>query len=119
MIIIEHIYHDLVRVKVTGPIEEGDFKRITSQVDALIHEKGNVRLLIDGKMFKGWKSFKAFKEHFNFAKNHHQKVKKIALIAGHFWQHWIAAIARFFVNPEIRVFTAEQVEDALRWVTEE
>jgi len=118
MITIENINYDLVHLKVTDPINVGDFKGIAPQIDALIKEKGTIRLLVDGRAFKGWKNIKAFKEHFSFVKNHHSKVKKIALIIGHPWQQCLVVFSRLFVHPKIKVFKADRFEEALKWVTE-
>lgn len=118
MIIIENINYDLVRLKVTAPISVGDFNSVAPQIDALIKEKSTIRLLVDGRSFKGWENTKAFKEHIGFVKNHHLKVKKIAIIARHWWQYCFVGIFRLFVHPKIRIFNANQFEDALRWVTE-
>jgi hypothetical protein len=51
-----------------------------------------------------------------FVKDHKSKVRRIALIAGHDWQHWIAVIVNVFVHPEIKAFGSEQEDAARRWL---
>jgi hypothetical protein len=45
----------------------------------------------------------ATKRHFTFVRNHQAKIARIALIAGHMWQHWVTGVAGVFVHPYIKV----------------
>jgi energy-converting hydrogenase Eha subunit G len=49
-------------------------------------------------------------------KSHHKNVERLAVVAGHMWQHWLAALAQVFVHPKIKVFDKDQIEDAREWL---
>jgi len=119
MIVIESITSNVIKFRITDSLKVGDFSSFAPRIDALIQEKGTIRLLLDGTLFKGWENIEAAQEHFTFIKNHHTKVEKIALIAGHTWQHWLAAFANLFIQPDIKVFDAKDTSAALKWITED
>ncbi len=58
----------------------------------------------------------AFEQHMGFVKTHHQKVERVALIAGHAWQHWVAGTIKLFVHPEIRIYDKTQETEARQWI---
>lgn len=79
------------------------------------HIDGNIiKIKVDSS--KEWEDFSGAKEHLEFVKTHHQKVEKIAFVAGHMWQHWVAAMASIFVHPKIKVFEKSKLEDAESWI---
>jgi trans-2-enoyl-CoA reductase len=43
-------------------------------------------------------------------------IRRIAVLAGHDWQQWIAAIVNIFVHPEIKAFGKKQEEAARQWL---
>lgn len=56
----------------------------------------------------------AIEEHAAFVKSHQKDVDRIAIIAGHEWQHWLVGALKVFLHPEIRIFDAEI--EALNWI---
>ncbi len=72
--------------------------------------------MVDASRFEGWDNFDAAEQHFGFVKGHHEKVERLAIVAGHMWQHWLAALARVFVHPHIKVFDKNQVGEARKWL---
>ena len=72
-----------------------DLRQITPQVDTIISSvRQDIRLLTDVSGFNGWENIAAFENHAGFVKNRQQKVERIAVIAGHDWQHWLIAAVR-------------------------
>jgi hypothetical protein len=80
--------------KVTSPttLKADDFAGIAPQIDELIRQQGQIRLLIDATAMQGWEDVEALKKHILFVKDHQSKIRRIALLAGHDWQHWIAVV---------------------------
>lgn len=116
MIKIQNESRNLIEVSVTGPLHAEDFREFGKQADALIKKHGNVRVLIDASGFDGWDDFDAAKHHFSFVKTHHEKVERLAVVAGYMWQHWLAGLAQVFIHPKIKVFDKGQIEDARTWL---
>jgi hypothetical protein len=119
MITFEPIKNNEVRVIIPEKIQTGDFVQLAPQADAFIREHGTIRLLVDARKFNGWEDMKAFDKHMYFVKTHQKKVERIAIIAGHVWQHWLAGILKIFVHPQVAVFDADEAADAGRWLSEE
>jgi len=118
MLTIKHDRGNLVEVAVTGTMKSEDFKEFGEKADAVIKEYGDIRVLIDASGFNGWDNLDAAEHHFSFVKKHHEKVERLAIVAGHTWQHWLAAMVRVFVHPEVKIFDKDQVEEARKWVKE-
>ena len=65
----------------TGPLQKEDFARIAGIVDPHIEAKGDLAgLVLDIKAFPGWESLGAMAAHLKFVREHHKKVKKIAIV---------------------------------------
>lgn len=116
MLTIKHDRGNLAELTVTGTLKSEDFKGLAKKAEALIQEHGNVRVLIDASGFDGWDNLAVAEEHFGFVKEHHEKVERLAIIAGHMWQHWLAALAHVFVHPKMKVFNKGQAEEAKAWI---
>jgi SpoIIAA-like len=114
MITIEKTVGNLIKIKVPEHLHAGDFTAFASQADALIAQHREVRLLLDARQFQGWENLEVAEEHFRFVKVHQNYVKRIAIVAGHRWQHCLAGIANTFMHPDIRVFDNESAAEV--WI---
>jgi len=108
MITIEPISARALKITVPEKVKADDFQQLASQIYPLSRQQGKIRLLIDASNFSGWENIAAFERHIGFVKNHHRKVERISVIAGHDWQHWVIRTIRLFVHPEVRVYDKGQ-----------
>ncbi len=116
MIKTDIIAANAVRLTALEKLKADDFRQIAPQIDSLIHRYGKIRLLIDASAFDGWENVAAFEHHAGFIKDHQKKVERIAVIAGHEWQHWLIGAIRIFLHPEVRAFDKSHESEALQWV---
>ena len=116
MIKTEVISANALRIIAPDKLKTEDFRQIAPQIDSLISQYGKIRLLIDASGFNGWENIAAFENHARFIKNHQKKVERIAVIAGHDWQHWLVSAVRMFLYPEIRAYDKSHESEALRWI---
>ena len=116
MIQIETLSPDALKVTPPAKLKADDFASIAPQIDELIRQHGQIRLLIDATALHGWENAEALEKHILFVKDHQSKVRRIAIIAGHDWQHWIAAVVNLFVHPEIKAFSRDQEAAARQWL---
>ena len=79
-------------LKIVAPetLHAEDFLALAPQVDAIIKDFGEIRLLIDASRLEGWDSLAAIEKHAGFVKAHQEKVSRVAVIARRDWQHWLA-----------------------------
>lgn len=116
MLKIEHHTSNLLELTIADKLDKDDFETLATQADALITQYGTLRILINASAFNGWHDLRAVETHFGFVKNHHQKVERLAIIAGHQWQHWLASAIKLFLHPEIKVFNKDETTQARSWI---
>ena len=87
MLTVKHDTGNLVEITIMEKLRLEDFKDFEEKVDVLIKEHGNIRVLIDASGFDGWENLDAAEHHFSFVKGHHEKIKNLAVVAGHMWRH--------------------------------
>jgi hypothetical protein len=116
MIKTEVISANALKITVPEKLKAEDVREIAPQIDALLSEHGQIRLLIDASGFSGWENVATFETHAKFIKSHHQRVERIAVIVAHDWQHWLIGAVRVFVHPEVRAFDKSHESEALRWI---
>lgn len=116
MIKVERIADGVLKVVAPTKLQSGDFAELARQIEPIIRQKGQLRLLIDASHLAGWKDLPALEEHAAFVKSHHEKVERIAVIAAHQWQRWLISAIKVFLHPEVRAFENGQEAEALRWL---
>ena len=107
----------VVNLQPEGPLEEKDFAQLTSAVDDLIAAEGDLAgLIIETESFPGWQSLGAMVKHIQFVKNHHRKIKKIALVTNTQLAYIAENIMSHFIAAEIKKFPAGNHEAAKDWI---
>ena len=100
-----------------GALDKKDFQAASSTIDPFIESSGELKgLIIHTESFPGWDSFAAFVSHLKFVKNHHQKIKRIALATDSVVGSLLETLASHFVDAQIRHFTYAELEQARQWV---
>lgn len=103
-----------------GPLTAADFAAAAALADPWIEQQGKLGgLLIHAKAFPGWENFAALVAHLRFAREHHARVKRIAIASDGALGAVGAALARHFVAAEIRSFDHSQRVAALAWLMSE
>lgn len=107
---------NLIEVTIKNTLKADDVMVLSDKADKLIEGYGSIRVLINATDFNGWENADAAEKHFSFVKEHHTKVERLAIVTGHMWQHWIAALAKVFMHPDIKVFDKTQLNEAESWL---
>jgi hypothetical protein len=116
MIKTELLSGNTMRITAPEKLKADDLRQIAPQIDSLIGQYGQIRLLIDASEFNGWENIAAFEKHAGFIKDHNQKIERIAVIAAHDWQHWLIGAVRIFLHPEVRTYDKSHESEALQWL---
>src|SRR3954463_13545675 len=103
----------------TGALKKEDFAALGKTVDPHIEAKGGLAgIILDVAAFPGWESIGAMAAHFRFVREHHRKVKRIAIVTDAKIGALGEKLASHFVAATIKHFPAGQIAAAEQWITE-
>jgi hypothetical protein len=92
-----------------------DFAQLATTVDPYIEAHGDLAgILIEVSAFPGWDSLGAMAAHFRFVRDHHKRIRKIAVVTDAALGTVAEKLASHFVSATIRHFPAGQREAAQR-----
>ncbi len=98
-------------------LKKEDFEVLAKAVDPHIEATGSLNgIILELAQFPGWESLGAMAAHFRFVREHHKKVKKIAIVTDAKIGEIAPKLASHFVSAEIKHFPAGHVKDAERWI---
>jgi len=107
----------IVIIEPSGALEQSDFEKLTKEIDEYINASGVVNgIIIHTKAFPGWEGFSAFQHHMKFVKDHHRKIKRVAVVTDSRIGSIVPSIAKHFVSAGIKHFQYEEIESALQWI---
>jgi SpoIIAA-like len=110
--------HSTVLVHLRSALDKSDFSELASAVDPQIEATGDLAgLIIDAPEFPGWDSFGTMVTHFRFVRDHHKRVKKVAIVTNSHIGDVAEHLASHFVSAEIRHFPGGQLEQARQWIS--
>ena len=94
-----------------------DFVELARSVDPHIEKTGGLAgLLVEVDAFPGWESLGAMAAHIRFVRDHHRRVKKVALVTDSSIGNIAERLASHFVAAEIKHFPAAQRAAAEKWI---
>jgi tRNA U38,U39,U40 pseudouridine synthase TruA len=73
-------------------------------------------IIIHTKAFPGWEDFSAFQHHMKFVKDHHRRIRRVAVVTDSKLGSIVPNIARHFVSADIKHFEYEDMESAKTWI---
>lgn len=106
-------------LEIHGPLSSENIDALSHVVDDYLgtHEflKG---IVIHSKNFPGWEDCGSAMSHFRFVRDHHKKVKKVALAADGVVPEVGPALAQHFLSAEVKHFDSKALKEANSWVRE-
>lgn len=109
----------IVILEPSGALQKSDFEKLAKDIDAHIEKHGDVNgLIIRAKEFPGWENFGAFSSHLSFVKEHHKKIRRVAIVTDSTLMTVIPNLAKHFVSAEVKHFDYDDMEAAQSWVSE-
>ena len=107
----------IVVVEPTGPLEQSDFEKLASEIDAFSANRGRLNgLIIHTKSFPGWDDFNAFLHHMKFVKEHHKDIQRVAIVTDSKMGAIGPGLVTHFVSAHIKRFEYDNIEEAHRWI---
>ena len=99
-----------------GPLRSADFDRLRAKADGWIRVHGRLEgLVVHAREFPGWKDLDAFVDHLRFVRDHHRKVRRIAIATDAGFARWVSLVAKRFVDADLRTYPYDAVDAAVRW----
>ncbi|MFT7670601.1 MAG: hypothetical protein ACI8X5_003311 [Planctomycetota bacterium] len=110
---------NLVAINFHGKITHEEFGALEPMIEAQIEKDGGeIRLLLDLMDFDGYEDLHALWEHFVIVKNHHQAVKRIAILGHADWERRVAELASRFSIADVGFYADGDVAAALDWLVQ-
>ena len=118
---IDHSFdatQSILHLRPKAALTKEDFAQIASEVDPQIEKTGALAgIIIEVAAFPGWDSLGAMAAHLRFVRDHHRKVKKIAVVTDAKLGAVAEKLASHFVAATIKHFPAGQADAARKWIT--
>jgi hypothetical protein len=120
------IKHELLRdrgiliLKPEGALRAEDFTVLAGAVDPYLEQHGELKgLMIEAPSFPGWDSFAALLSHLRFVRDHHRRIRRVAVVSDSAFLTVAPKIASHFVSAQLRTFDAADRAAALAWIEAE
>ncbi len=106
----------ILTLQPNGSLTAEDFAKVTAAVDPFIESHGNLKaVVIESAHFPGWENFGALASHLRFVRNHHNHVRKIAIVTDSPLGATMEHLGSHFIGAGVRHFPAGQSADAQAW----
>jgi len=119
---LEHHLDDekkVLTVEINAPLSAHKFEVLSSMVDPWIEKHGNLNgLVIHAKEFPGWENLGSLFRHIEFVKNHHRKVRHVALAVDGKLAELAPELAKHFVEAKIKHFGFNELPMAQKWAAD-
>jgi hypothetical protein len=117
---IEHdldTVHSILYVRPQSALAADDFAKLASTVDPHIEATGHLAgIVIETPSFPGWEGLGAMAAHLRFVRDHHRRVRKIAVVTDSPLGSVAEHLASHFVSAEIKHFPSGKTEAAKQWI---
>lgn len=118
--VIEHTLDresGILYVHPTAALAEDDFAELAKTVDPYIQATGDLAgLIVETPSFPGWDSLGAMAAHFRFVRDHHKRIRKVAVVTDAVLGDVAEKLASHFVAATIKHFPSGDVAAARRWI---
>jgi hypothetical protein len=105
-------------VEPAGPLRAEDFDALALIVDPWIEAHGELRgLVVHAREFPGWENLGSLWRHLRFVRDHHRRVRRVALCAGGTLAALGPGLAEHFVAAELRHFGYDDLDRAIAWAS--
>lgn len=111
--------HSILYVRPMSALDQDDFVKLAHAVDPYIETTGKLAgLIIEIPRFPGWDNLSAVAAHFRFVRDHHRRIKKIAVVTDSSFGNVAEHLSPHFVAAQIKRFPSGSIEAARQWILE-
>lgn len=110
----------VIVVEINEALRAQDFDALAVTADNWIHAQGVLNgLVIHAHHFPGWENLRGLIRHVRFVRDHHRKIKRVALVSDAKLASLAPQIGEHFVEAELKHFGYDELNAALDWVRNE
>ena len=107
----------VVAYRLTGKLQDDDYKQFVPTMETILTAMGKVRLFIRLKDFHGWDVHAAWDE-FLFSLKHYSDFERIAIVGDRKWEKWMAGFCKSFTTAKVKYFDKAEIDAAWDWLRE-
>jgi hypothetical protein len=104
-------------VRLTGKLSKADYESFVPEVERLITQFGNIRVLVEMNDFHGWGAA-ALWEDIKFDARHFSDIDRLAMVGDKKWEKGMATFCRPFTTAKIKYFDKADRQKAYDWIEE-
>jgi hypothetical protein len=106
----------VIVVEVKQALRAQDFDALAATADQWIQERGTLNgLVLHAHHFPGWENLEGLIKHIRFVRDHHTKIKRIAVVSDARLASLAPRVGEHFVAAEIQTFHYDKLDDAIAW----
>ena len=103
-------------VEVTQPLRAQDFDALAATADTwLATHDALPGVVLHARAFPGWENIDGLLHHIRFVRDHHRKVRRVALAVDSTLADLAPRVAEHFGRAELRHFGYDELDDAVAW----
>ena len=108
---------NVIGYKASGKLTAADYEKLVPEVEALVRQEGNIRILIDMEEFEG-EEVKAWASDLKFGHEFRKNIDKMAFVGDKRWEKFMAPLAKLFYAHEAKHFHTADMDSAWAWLRE-
>jgi stage II sporulation SpoAA-like protein len=106
-------------VEVNQALRAEDFDALAATADQYIDAHGDLAgIVIHARSFPGWENLGGLIRHVRFLRDHHRRVRRVALASDSKVAGLAPKLAEHFVQAEVRRFGYDELDAAIAWAAE-
>ena len=110
------VFAERDRVEAAAPLRGVDFDALAATVDAWLTTHETVAgVVFHARTVPGWENVTGLRRHLQFVREHHRRVRRVALAVDGVLPSLAPAVAGHLVAPEVRHFAYDALDDAVAW----
>lgn len=115
LIFRDDVESGIVELTINGTISKTEFDDVATKLQAIIKERGKVRLLEEIKGFSGIEP-SAIWDDIRFSFNHLNDFSRVAVVTDKSWIEWWTKAVSPFISVEVELFEPSEIEAARDWL---
>ena len=101
--------------KFSGELTDKDYKGFVAEVEAIISEQAQIRLLMIVDYPQDF-DLKAAWDDFVFWIKHIKDIERLAIVGQKEWEKWFGILEKPFIHTKVKYYKRSNIKDAWNWI---